>query len=142
MRPILPYANLAVSWGLVVLIWLVQLIVYPGFQRISEEAFVSCHRWYVKRIAVVVLPLMILELALTAWWVLASRYSTASVLSSLFVFIIWLSTFTLQIPIHNRLKTGKEDRLIRRLLATNWIRTAAWSLKAGAVTIHTIISIY
>jgi len=28
------------------------------------------------------------------------------------------------------------------LVATNWIRTAAWSLKAGIVSIDTIISIF
>lgn len=142
MRPLLPYANLAVSWGLLILIWLVQLIVYPGFQRILPEAFASYHQWYVKRIAYVVLPLMIAELALTAGWVLSDNFSTASVLSSFFVFIVWLSTLALQVPIHNQLKIGKDDILIRRLVATNWIRTTAWSLKAGAVTIHAIGSVY
>jgi hypothetical protein len=46
----------------------------------------------------------------------------------------------LQVPIHNQLKAGKEDKRIQRLVATNWIRTAAWSLKAGTVSIYTISS--
>ncbi len=142
MSLILPYANLAVSWGLLVLIWLVQLIVYPGFHRISPEDFQSFHKWYAKRISSVVLPLMISELGLTAWWTLSDNLSTASVLSSVFVLIVWLSTFALQIPIHNQLKTGKDSMLIGRLVATNWIRTAAWTLKAVVVTIHTISSVY
>ena len=142
MHPILPYANLAVSWGLLILIWLVQLIVYPGFQRIPAEDFPSFHKWYALRISSVVLPLMISELGLIAWWVLSDNHSIASVLSGVFVFIVWLSTFVFQIPIHNQLKTEKNDMLIRRLVSTNWIRTVAWTLKAAAVTIYTIVNVF
>ena len=142
MNPILPYANLAVSWGLLILIWLVQLIIYPGFHRIPREAFAAYHRWYVIRISSVVLPLMLVELILTVWWIRSDNYSLVSVLAGILVLIVWLSTFVLQVPIHNRLKAGKEDREIRRLVATNWIRTAAWSLKAVVVSIDTLSSIY
>ena len=142
MSPILPYANLAVSWGLLVLIWLVQLVVYPSFRRISSENFPSFHKWYVIRISSVVLPLMILELGFVTWWILSDKPSIAPALSTIFVFIVWLSTFVLQVPIHNQLKTGKENLLIRRLISTNWIRTVAWTLKAATVTIDTISNVY
>ena len=138
MNPILPYANLAVSWGLLILIWLVQLIIYPSFHHIPHREFIAYHSWYEIRISSVVLPLMIAEVGLTFWWILSDNYSTVSVLSIFTVFIIWLSTFTLQVPIHSQLKIGKKDILIRRLVMTNWIRTAAWSIKAAAVSIHTI----
>ena len=142
MSYLLPYANLSISWALLILIWLVQLIIYPGFHRISPEEFAVYHRWYALRISSVVLPLMTAELILAVWWVLSDDYSSISLSAGLLVFIVWLSTFVLQVPIHNQLKTGKEDMLIRRLVATNWIRTAAWSLKAGIVSIDTIISIF
>ena len=142
MSYLLPYANIALSWGLLVLIWLVQLIIYPGFHRISPEEFAVYHRWYVIRISSVVLPLMTAELVLVIWWVLSDNYSTISLSAGFLVIMVWLSTFALQVSIHNQLKTGKEDRLIRRLVATNWIRTAAWSLKAGIVSFGTIISIF
>ena len=140
MSPLLPYANLSISWGLLILIWLVQLIIYPGFSRISPEEFKAYHRWYVIRISSVVLPLMLAELILSIWWVLSNDYSAISVSAGVLVMIVWLSTFVLQVPIHNRLKAGKEDREIRHLVATNWIRTAAWSLKAGVVSIDTLSS--
>jgi hypothetical protein len=142
MSYLLPYANLSISWGLFILIWLVQLIIYPGFHRITREAFTAYHKWYVIRISSVVLPLMSAELLLTVWWIRSDDYSPVSVSAGVLVFIVWLSTFVLQVPIHNQLKTGKEDMLIRRLVATNWIRTAAWSLKAGIVSFGTIISIF
>ena len=142
MSPLLPYASLSISWGLLILIWLVQLIIYPGFVRISPEEFKAYHRWYVIRISSIVLPLMLAELILSIWSVLSNDYSAVSILTGVLVLIVWLSTFVLQVPIHNRLKAGKEDREIRRLVATNWIRTAAWSLKAVVVSIDTLSSIY
>ena len=142
MSPLLPYANLSISWGLLILIWLVQLIIYPGFSRISPEEFKVYHRWYVIRISSVVLPLMLAELILSMWWILSDDYSAVSILTGVLVLIVWLSTFVLQVPIHNRLKAGKEDREIRHLVATNWIRTAAWSLKAVVVSIDTLSSVY
>jgi hypothetical protein len=61
--------NLAVSWGLTILIWLVQLIIYPGFHRVPREDFVLYHRWYALRISMIVMPLMLFELVLLlGWW--------------------------------------------------------------------------
>jgi hypothetical protein len=142
MSYILPYANLAVSWGLFILIWLVQIIIYPGFHKIPREAFVAYHRWYVIRISFIVLPLMVAELALSVGWLLSDNFSPVSALLCFFVFIVWLSTFVLQVPIHNRLKTAKEDKLIRCLVETNWVRTAAWSIKTGIVSMDTINGIF
>lgn len=141
MNHILPYANLAVSWGLLILIWLVQLIIYPGFHRIPRETFAAYHRWYVIRISSVVLPLMLAELILTVWWIRSDNYSLVSVLAGILVLIVWLSTFVLQVPIHNQLKTGKDAKLIQRLVTTNWIRTVAWSSKSATISIYALFSI-
>ena len=81
----------------------------------------------------VVLPLMLFELVfLLGWWLGAD--GSSAYMATLAVGIVWLSTFGLQVPIHKRLQTGKRDALIRRLVATNWIRTAAWSVKAIIVS--------
>ena len=128
------FLNIAVSWGLLVLIWIVQLIVYPGFLRISADRFKTFHRWYAVRITIIVLPLMIGEVVLLLGWWWAAFDLSAAYAATLAVAIVWLSTFRLQVPIHKRLQHAKEDALIRRLVATNWIRTAAWSLKALVVT--------
>ncbi len=127
--------NMAISWGLLLLIWLVQVIIYPGFSRIPSENFVTYHRWYAVRISVIVIPLMICELIITVAWLCSDNYSFISLISAFLVVVIWLSTFVLQVPIHNRLRSGKNEAGIRRLVTTNWIRTIAWSIKAVAVTI-------
>jgi hypothetical protein len=133
--------NLVLSWGLLALIWLVQVIIYPGFHQIPSGSFIDYHRWYVKRISIIVLPLMISELTMTAWW-LFDAGSSVSVISAGLVLIVWLSTFLLQVPIHHRLKFGKEENLIRRLVATNWVRTIAWSLKALLITLAFVVWIF
>jgi hypothetical protein len=126
--------NIAFSWGLAILIWLVQLIIYPGFHRIPREVFPVYHRWYALRISLVVLPLMIGEVIFVVGWWWSGADPNDAYLATLAVGVVWLSTFMLQVPIHKRLYDGKDDDLIRRLVATNWIRTAAWSLKAFVVT--------
>ena len=126
--------HLAVSWGLLLLIWLVQVIIYPGFHRIPSDEFIGFHRWYVNRISRFVLPLMVAEVAMTGVW-LAGSGGLVPAISAFLVAIVWLSTFLLQVPIHNRLKSGKDERLIRRLVATNWVRTISWSLKALLLTL-------
>ncbi len=129
--------HIAVSWGLLLLIWLVQVIIYPGFHRIAPGEFTDYHRWYVNRISMIVLPLMIAEVVLSAKWLLDAG-AVVALASAFLVLIVWLSTFLLQVPIHNRLKSGKDEMLIRRLVVTNWIRTVAWSLKAAVVTLAVI----
>jgi len=127
--------NLAVSWGLLILIWLVQTIIYPVFDRIPAGDFAGYHRWYVKRISAVVTPLMIGEAIISIAWLSSVNDSLLPSVSVFMVVIVWLSTLVLQVPIHNHLKSGKDPAAIRQLVATNWIRTIAWSIKAVVATI-------
>ena len=127
--------NVAVSCGLLILIWLVQIIIYPGLTRIPFNDFVNYHAWYVTRITIVVLPLMIFEIFIAiAWFFLQDNLFYPSVAFGL-VILVWCSTFTFQVPIHKSLQAGKDKSEIRRLVATNWVRTIAWSLKAIAVVV-------
>ena len=54
--------NIAISWGLLILIWLVQIIIYPGFHNIPENTFDQYHRWYAARISFLAIPLMLFEI--------------------------------------------------------------------------------
>jgi hypothetical protein len=44
--------------------------------------------------------------------------------------VIWLSTLLLQVPQHNTLGAGFDDAAHRTLVLTNWLRTAAWTLRS------------
>jgi hypothetical protein len=41
--------------------------------------------------------------------------------------VIWLSTALVQGPTHGRLTPGFDERLCRKLVVSNWVRTFAWS---------------
>ena len=44
--------------------------------------------------------------------------------------IIWGSTFVLQSPLHRSLASGVAAGSVERLVSTNWIRTASWSVRS------------
>jgi hypothetical protein len=44
--------------------------------------------------------------------------------------VIWASRFFVQVPLHAKLECGFDPAVIDRLVATNWVRTAAWTMRA------------
>ena len=130
--------NIATTWALLLLIWLVQVIIYPGLSRVPSKDFANYHRWYVTRISVLVVPLMICEAITTLGWLMLEPDSYYSTIAAFLVVIIWLATFMLQVPIHRHLQSGKDNARIRRLVDTNWIRTMAWTAKAVIVTLSAV----
>lgn len=120
-------AQLALSAGLVVLIWLIQLLHYPSFHFFDPRSFSTAMAFHQARISLVVVPLMLGELALTSWVTYQSPSS-----SNLAIFAcvagVWISTFVLQVPLHHQL-VAYTPETINRLVLTNWIRTALWTIK-------------
>jgi hypothetical protein len=111
-------------------IWFVQIVQYPMFADVGREAFVRYHRIYCQRITQIVGPCMAVEAvtALACWWLdplghAAHRYGL------MLLAVLWISTAAVQIPIHNRLEKGYCPIWGRRLVLSNWLRTAAWSAR-------------
>ncbi len=126
----LNYWNHAISWGLLVLIWVVQLVHYPSFQFIDKVQFADFHAHHTRSISFIVLPLMLLELGFAAILVLQHAFQWNYLVPLILVLCIWASTFLIQVPDHNRLADGKDVAIATRLVQTNWIRTILWTLKA------------
>ena len=119
----------AVSWALVGLIWVIQLVKYPAFHFVDASRFAEYHLHHEKSITAIVLPLMVLELVLSFLLGINSNWEIYHLISLIIVLAIWLSTFLIQIPIHRILENGKDDQAIDQLVRTNWIRTFLWTLK-------------
>ena len=126
--------QLACTLAMTGIIWFVQVVHYPNFLQVSTSDFVRFEASHATRTGWVVAPLMCLELALAfsmLWPHL--RCEKISLLSAwsglLLVAAIWLSTFLIQVPLHNRLAQGFDAATIRQLVAGNWIRTVCWSLR-------------
>lgn len=111
------------------LIWLVQLVSYPGFLDVGEEEFREYHRAHSSRITFVVAPLMLAELgtAVLFWSSAPGRYAVAGLV---LVGIVWASTALLQVPCHRKLSSGYDARTIRFLIQSNWLRTIAWTARS------------
>lgn len=127
MSSMIDVLRLALDAGMVTLIWLVQLLVYPSFRHLSAARFVEWHATHGRRIGFVVVPLMIGQLGLAI--VQSVQAPTAGHLTGLVLILVaWVGTFTLSVPCHRRLgRVGKDAETIERLIRTNWLRTAAWT---------------
>ena len=127
-------ANAASTFALTGLIWTIQLVHYPAFRYIAEPQFIEFEAYHQRQISWVVVPLMLVELA-TAASLLGWRPSGLSVhfaiVAGLLVAAIWICTFAVQVPLHNRLTQGYDHAAIDALVNSNWIRTTLWSLRAG-----------
>lgn len=121
--------HFAITCILIGLIWTIQLVKYPGFRYVSERDFISYHDHHSRSISYLVAPLMFSELGLAAWLAWDNGWAVQELVPLLIVVAIWLSTVLLQIPQHQILSEGKNDRAIDRLVHSNWIRTVLWTGK-------------
>lgn len=132
LLPIVLHAHLAATIYMTGLIWFVQVVHYPLFATVGTPHFPAYERRHTVRTAWVVGPPMLTEL-LTALLLLGFRPAAipawAPALGLALLSLIWLSTALLQVPCHKRLANGFDERVHRRLVQTNWIRTAGWSLR-------------
>ncbi len=122
--------HLFLSLYMLGVIWFVQMIHYPMFLHFSCNESVNPFAHHQSKATSLALP-MILELVSIALLAFMPYPNFMSVLILLVLtLLIWLSTFTLQVPAHKALKNEKSEQVIHRLIWTNWFRTGLWSLKA------------
>ena len=122
---------LIVNSGLVVLIWMVQLIVYPSFLFYNKENLVKWHNIYTKRIAVIVVPLMLIQLVISILNTIVS-FSIINLTIGLLVLFLWVFTFTSFAPVHFKISENRfQQTQLQQLVNRNWIRTIIWSLILG-----------
>ncbi|MFT6810036.1 MAG: hypothetical protein ACJA01_003279 [Saprospiraceae bacterium] len=119
--------NLFVTGVLVGLIWIIQLLHYPVFIFISPDQFLAFHDYHTYYMGFIAAPLMVIELALSFYLGLQNR---KYILPLLIVILIWISTFLIQVPLHEQLAKEMQVTTINKLIDTNWIRTILWSSKA------------
>lgn len=119
-------------------IWFVQVVHYPLFERVGPSGFAEYEFAHSRLTSIVVAPLMIVEAATAVvllfwlpgqtllWWGIGV------------LVLIWVSTFVLQVPQHRRLAEGFDASAHRRLVLTNWLRTIGWSAR-GVIALALLI---
>ena len=116
--------------GLLILIWLVQLVIYPSFPYMDTEAIQKWHLRYTFRISWVVIPLMGGQL-LIAIWQLWHTADIERLCNLLLVLLMWGLTFRIFVPLHRKIAEGKvTDSVLNALVAKNWTRTVGWTILA------------
>ncbi|MFT7231252.1 MAG: hypothetical protein ACI8TA_000458 [Cyclobacteriaceae bacterium] len=119
---------LIVDFGLVILIWMTQLIIYPSFKYYDELQLVNWHQKYTVAISFIVMPLMLMQVALHGYQ-LYTAFNWLTVLAVLLIILTWLNTFAVAVPLHNQITTNTNPlTAAEKLVNINWYRTIMWSL--------------
>jgi hypothetical protein len=113
----------AIMTGIIVF---VHWVHYPGFALIAPETFPEYHRRHSTATTWIVMPVMLVEAAtgLLLLWMLP--LGAANVAQGLLVLAVWLSTFCVQVPQHQRLSAGHDARTIGQLVRWNLLRVGLW----------------
>ena len=137
---LLLWAHAASTAGLAGLAWVVQLVVYPAFLVTGPTpVWPQVHADHTRRTGLVVaLPWAVQGLTLAA--LLVRRPDDLPLALLLLTGVLAATTVAVtvvsSVPLHTRLAQGYDEALARRLIATNWLRTAAWT--AGAACALTL----
>lgn len=120
------------------LIWFVQAVHYPMFNRVEPSRFAAYHAEHSARTTRVVLVPMVVELLSSlalavrrpegvgpalAWAAFAAAVLT------------WASTALVQVPLHNRLAGGFDGDAHRALVGSNLVRAGLWTAHAALVLV-------
>ncbi len=129
-------AHFGSSLYMVGLIWFVQVVHYPLFANVGSPEFPSYERRHTALTTWVVAPPMLIEgaTAVLLFWFHPMGVSIWSLATGLALLVVsWLSTAFIQVPCHESLSKVFDPVVHQRLVSTNWLRTAAWSLHGGLV---------
>ena len=136
-------AQVVGSVGMFGVIWVMQVVHYPLMRFVSGEQFARFETAHRVRISRVVGPLMLIEgvcvlaflfapPASLAWWLpwVGAGVEAVAIGTTAFV----------SAPLHERLNAHFNTATLDRLIATNWIRTIAWTGRA-AVAITMLVAV-
>lgn len=131
------------SFWVLAQIWVCQLVIYPLFAQVGVTEYARYHSFYTGHImAPIILPgfaSFLLPIPLAFFGPDVPAWMTAANIAMGIVGL--LDTVLLEIPRHNKLDKGKNDRLIAELIRYNWPRTASITLQA-AVTMAMLIWVF
>ncbi len=120
--------NIILNSILLGIILLTQFVNYPLFKKINND-FAFYHADYTNRMSYVVAPIMTFELLTVTLIFFNNPVNNLTLIILLTTILIWVSTFFIQVPIHNKIGYKKDIHKINRLIKSNLIRTSLWSVK-------------
>lgn len=140
-------AQFAATWTMLGIIWFVQVVHYPLFDGVGASGFTAYERRHSRLTSYVVGPPMLVELmcalaSLGSGWRVSAMSADWAWIGFALVGLIWLSTAFVQVPRHTCLERRFDPTVQRSLVATNWIRTLAWSMRAALLSAVAVKALY
>lgn len=114
-----------VNAGMFILIWLVQLVIYPSFALVPAPRLVKWHARYTRTISFFVVPLMLGQAALLGPGALRGEAPATAML--VMAAGAWIVTARFSVRLHGRIAAGDGAPAIAMLVRTNWPRTVLWT---------------
>ncbi len=135
MKETLLFATLLLTVFMTGVIWFVQMVHYPIFLKVTPSSFTEFHQAHTVWTGRVVMLPMILELigATGLLWIRweSSLPNGLNYVAFGLLVAVWGITGLVSVPLHNRLAGGYDAVVIHQLIYSNWLRTAAWTLRSG-----------
>ena len=124
--------HLVATAALAGLVWVVQLVVYPSFLLVGgSPSWPAFHAAHTRAVALAVGPPWAVQGGTVAALLVRDGPSPLLLLTGALALATVVVTVGVSVPLHTRLGEAYDDAAARRLVATNWLRTAAWT--AGTV---------
>ena len=130
-------ANAFCTFYMTGVIWLVQSVSYPGYKLVSKLSYPKYQHHHISNITPVVAPAMIIELATSVliMFYMPEEWKGSFIFYAFMIalalnLIIWFITVFFSVPIHQSLRESKNEDLINKLIASNWFRTIAWTVRS------------
>ncbi len=112
--------------------WFVQLIYYPMLQRLGprfeQEHYNRTMPW-----AIFLLGIELVTGILLLWIRPMAIPLTLVIIGLVLLVLIWLSTWSVCVPCHQKLQTRKDVQVYQQLMRANLLRSLLWTLRAALV---------
>jgi len=126
------------------LVWFVQLVHYPLMATLRPDQLPTYAVAHAVRTGWVVVPLMLAEAATAAlivWLRPAGVPAWSGLLGAALLMVIWLMTGWVQVPLHRTLQAQGGSSRVETLVASNWLRTGAWSARSVLALLMLILAV-
>ncbi len=122
------YLKLLLDFGLVVLVWTVQLAIYPGFRYFQTSDLKIWHPKYSRGISFIVAPLMLGQLGMSIYF-LGLNVTSYTIGNLVLVLVTWVITFGWAIPLHKAIDQKAEFSVeVESLIKINRLRALTWTI--------------
>lgn len=118
----------SIDFAMLVFLWLVQVIIYPSFKRISRDSILSWHKSYQTKVCIIMGPIMLLQIyGITMDFI--NAMSPVSIIRFLLLLTCWALTIFISVPLHKKIERNNDlENSMNKLIQTNVPRTITWTV--------------